>query len=90
MMILPVLLFALTKQFILKTNENYWLNTLLFLTLSLGFYAFILSLFWGVKFSKENSVARLIIGFSPFFLFPFMLSQLKKIKPVIEYHSGFE
>jgi hypothetical protein len=83
-MLIPcVLLYALAKLFILKSNENYWLNTLLFILLSFILFSILMSLTWGLSFSKENSIIKLILGFGHFFLFPFILIQLKKIiKPV--------
>ena len=52
-MLVPcVLLYALVKQFILKSNENYWPNTLLFILLSFLLFSLLMSLTWGLGFSK--------------------------------------
>jgi hypothetical protein len=91
MMLLPVLLYALVKQFILRSNENYWINAFLFLVVTFSFFALIAGLTWGIDFD-DVSISGVVKSFSPFILFPFILIQLKKvIKPLDlrdEFHNN--
>ena len=72
-----VLLFAFAKLFILKRNENYWLNVLLIVTIAILFFGSLFSLTWGIRF-KTFSLINTIINVSPYLLFPFFLIQSGK------------
>jgi hypothetical protein len=83
MLVLPVLIYALVKQFILRQNENYWINTMLLLVITIIFFGVIFSLTWGFNFSLTTFIFEIFLGISPFLIFPLFLRISKRIiKPM--------
>ena len=73
-MLIPVaLLYALAKLFILKRNENYWLNFLLIFFIAILFFGTLFSLTWGIGFKDDISLFQVILVISPYLLFPLFL-----------------
>ena len=84
MMMPIVLLFALLKLFILKKNDNYILNVLLFVLIGFAFFSLLASLTWGFN-SGSFDLLNFLAVISPAFLFIFFLKLFKRwIKPVPE------
>ena len=85
-MLLPgIFLYALVKTVFLKKNEHYWPNALLYIFLSMLFLLAILSMTWGIQFSTDYQFLELLLSFSPYLIFPFILRKTRKIiKPIVQ------
>ena len=72
-MLIPILIYAALKQFILRRNDNFWLNALMFVLIIYLFLLLSLAMTWGLGIHGNFEFIGFLFVLTPFALFPLIL-----------------